>query len=605
MSQTLSTISKPLALDPCKDYFAEKIQSLLAAIPGAADLNFSAKDIYVLMEKPPEDNMGDFALPCFRFAKALKLPPPKIAALLADGLASDASGWVDRTAVVNAFLNIYVNKSRMAAAVVPLALEGKLFNYPIASANSRERVMVEFSQPNTHKEFHVGHMRNLCLGSALVNLFRYCGYYVTAVNYFGDEGAHIAKCLWMMKRTNAAPPPDADKGAWLGQLYVKATAALEEAKDEVRKKYESEISEILRGIESKAGPWYELWLETKEWSLKAFHDVYKWVNIDFDRDFFESEVSQESQSIVEEYLAKGIFKEDQGAIGVDLSDYKLGFMLARKRDGNTLYATKDLALARRKFDQFKIDRNIYVVGSEQNHHFKQVFKTLELAGFPQASKCFHLSYGMVTLPSGKMSSRLGNTVPFMTLKDNMLAEINNILAKYKDEWSAEEIAETAKRICIGTIKYGMLQSDPTKEIVFDMKDWLSFEGNTGPYLMYSYSRSMSVLRKAQELGHTPWSAQEAQTEKFQLNEASEQELLRFIYDFNTVVEESCEHYRPSHLCTHLFSMCKAFSRFYADVPILKAVDTETIRMRLSLMDSFARTLKQGLALLGINPPERM
>ncbi len=605
MSQISKTSSTALALDPCKDHLSEKILSIVSAIPGASELTVTAQDIYAMMEKPPEENMGDFALPCFRFAKALKLPPPKIATMLAEGLKTDTSGWVERTAVVNAFLNIYVNKSHMAAAIIPKALDGKLFDYPIAPKCTGERVMVEFSQPNTHKEFHVGHMRNLCLGSALVNLFRYCGYHGTAVNYFGDEGTHIAKCLWMMKRTNATTPPGVDKGAWLGSIYVEATKALDEAKDDTLKKYEAEISDVLRGIESKSGPWHTLWLETKEWSLKAFRDVYKWVNIDFDRDFFESEVSQESQSIVEEYLAKGVFKEDQGAIGVDLSDYKLGFMLARKRDGNTLYATKDLALARHKFDQFKIDRNIYVVGSEQAHHFKQVFKTLELVGFPQASKCFHLSYGMVTLPSGKMSSRLGNTVPFMTLKDNMLAEIHAILAKYKDEWTAAEINDTAKKICIGAIKYGMLQSDPTKEIVFDMKDWLSFDGNTGPYLMYGYSRSMSVIRKAQELGHKPWSASEAVQNSFQLTEPSEQELLRFIYDFNTVVQESCEHYRPSHLCTHLFSMCKTFSRFYADVPILKAADETTIRMRLSLIDGFARTLKQGLALLGITPPERM
>lgn len=601
----VSAIKTSLSLDPCKDHLSEKILTLLAALPGGSELGINAKDIYAMMEKPPEDNMGDFALPCFRFAKALKLPPPKIAGMLADGLKEDHSGWVEKTAVVNAFLNIYVNPARMASSVIPLAMSGALFKDPVAPAKSRDRVMVEYSQPNTHKEFHVGHMRNVCLGSALVKLFRYCGYDVTAVNYFGDEGAHIAKCLWMMKKLGAIPPAGVDKGAWLGEIYVKATLTLDDAKDDTLKTYEKEISEVLSGIESKHGAWHDLWLETKEWSLAAFRDVYNWIDAEFDRDFFESEVSQESQSIVEEGLKKGVFKEDQGAIGVDLSDYKLGFMLARKRDGNTLYATKDLALARRKFDQYKINRSIYVVGNEQAHHFKQVFKTLELMGFSQASKCFHLSYGMVTLPTGKMSSRLGNTVPFMRLKDSMLAEINGILAKYENDWSREEIAETAKRLCVGAIKYGMLQSDPVKEIVFDMKDWLSFEGNTGPYLMYGYSRSMSVLRKAAEQGHKPWQADAAASAKFNLTEASEKELLRAIYDFNTIVQESCEQYRPSHLCSHLFHMCKAFSRFYADVPILKAADEHTLQMRLSLIEGFANTLKQGLGLLGITPPDRM
>ena len=549
--------------------------------------------------------MGDFALPCFRFAKALKLPPPKIAATIADALAKDSSGWVAKTATINAFCNIYVSKNRMAASVIPAVLSGDAFNDPIAAKNSQARVMVEYSQPNTHKEFHVGHLRNVCLGSALVKMFRYCGYHVTAANYFGDEGAHIAKCLWMMKKLGKKPLPTDEKGAWLGEIYVAATKKLDELKDDELAAAEKEISAVLAGIESKKGDWFDLWKETRQWSLDAFKSVYNWVGAEFDRDFFESEVSEESQTIVDEYLKKGVFKEDQGAVGADLSDHKLGFMLARKRDGNTLYATKDLALARRKFDEFKIDRNIYVVASEQNHHFRQVFKTLELMGFPQANKCFHLSYGMVVLPDGKMSSRAGNTVPFMTLKDSILAELHLILDKYKGDWSIDEINETAKRLCVGALKYGMLQADPTREIVFDIKDWLSFEGNTGPYLMYSYARTMSIIRKAAESGHKPWTADEAAKSSFNLTAPSEHELLRAIYDFNTVAQDATEQCRPSHLTTHLYQMCKSFNRFYSDVPILKADNEETIRMRLSLILAFALTLKQGLALVGITPPERM
>ncbi len=594
-----------LQLDPCKSYLAQAIVKFLETSDGAADLNIKPSDVFAMLEKPPQENMGDFALPCFRFAKALKLPPPKIAAALAEGLAQDSSGWVTKTATVNAFCNIYINQNLMAASIVPEVLNGRAFCDPIATANSRERVMVEYSQPNTHKEFHVGHLRNVCLGSALVKLLRYCGYQVTAANYFGDEGAHIAKCLWMMKKLGKNPGPGDEKGAWLGDIYVAATNQLEQLKDVERAAADKDISDILAGIESKKGEWYELWKTTRQWSLDAFKDVYAWVGAEFDRDFFESEVSEESQSIVDEYLKKGVFKEDQGAVGCDLSDYKLGFMLARKRDGNTLYATKDLALARRKFDEFKIDRNIYVVASEQNHHFKQVFKTLELMGFPQAHQCFHLSYGMVVLPDGKMSSRAGNTVPFMKLKDAMLQELHQILAKYQGEWSDAEIDETAKRLCVGAIKYGMLQADPAREIVFNMKDWLSFEGHTGPYLMYSYARTMSIVRKAADAGHKAWTEAETRARKFQLTHGSESELLRFIYDFNTVVQDTAEQCRPSHLTTHLYYMCKAFNRFYSDVPILKAESEDVISMRLTLILAFALTLKQGLALIGIVPPERM
>jgi arginyl-tRNA synthetase len=592
-------------LDPCKSYLATAIFGALSSLEGGDGLGVKMEDIFAMLEKPRQDDMGDFALPCFRFAKALKIAPPKVASTLAEFLAKDGSGWVERVVTVNAFCNIYINKNRLAASIIPDVLAGTAFSYPVAPKNSHARVMVEYSQPNTHKEFHVGHLRNVCLGSAIVKLFRYCGYHVTAVNYFGDEGAHIAKCLWMMKKSGKNPPVGVDKGAWLGEFYVAATLAMDRAEGEGLAAIEKEISTILSGIESKAGPWHELWQETRTWSLDAYKSIYQWVGAEFDRDFFESEVSGESQAIVEEYLKKGVFKEDQGAVGADLAAYKLGFMLARKRDGNTLYATKDLALARRKFNEFKIDRSIYVVANEQNHHFRQVFKTLELMGFSQASKCVHLSYGMVVLPDGKMSSRAGNTVPFMALKESILQELDVILAKYKGEWSDEEIDETANRLCIGALKYGMLQADPAREIVFDIKDWLSFEGNTGPYLMYSYARTMSIIRKARDAGHQPWSAEAAQKNTFALQAASEHELLRSIYDFNTVVLEAAEQCRPSHLCSHLFHMCKSFNRFYTEVPVLKAANNDLISMRLSLILSFAKTLHEGLGLVGIIPPERM
>jgi arginyl-tRNA synthetase len=592
-------------LDPCKVYLSKSILTAISAFDGAEAVGLKAEDVYSMLEKPRQEDMGDFALPCFRFAKALKLPPPKVALALTEFLAKDPGGWVDKAVPVNAFCNIYINKNRMAASIVPDVLAGSAFAYPIAPKDSQGRVMVEYSQPNTHKEFHVGHLRNVCLGSALVKLFRYCGYHVTAANYFGDEGAHIAKCLWMMSKSEKKPAAGDDKGAWLGEFYVLATRTLDKAAGDDLAAMEAEISAILTGIESKRGPWFELWMETRMWSLDAYKSIYQWVGAEFDRDFFESEVSGESQSIVTEYLGKGVFKEDQGAVGADLAEYKLGFMLARKRDGNTLYATKDLALARRKFEEFKIDRSIYVVANEQNHHFRQVFKTLELMGFPQASKCAHLSYGMVVLPDGKMSSREGNTVPFMRLKESILNELHQILEKYRGEWSDEEINETAKRLCIGALKYGMLQADPAREIVFDIKDWLSFEGNTGPYLMYSYARTMSIIRKATDSGHRPWSHEEARQNKFTLEVPSEHELLRAIYDFNIIVQEAAEQCRPSHLCSHLYSMCKSFNRFYSDVPVLKASSEDIIRMRLSLILAFAVTLKQGLALVGITPPERM
>lgn len=567
----------------------------------------SAAEIVLWLERPPETALGDYALPCFRFAKLLKSKPDEIARNLATALTGEDSNWIESAVPTGPFLNLKVNHPKLLSWLIPESFSGEWFGSMAHSPqNAKTRVMIEYSQPNTHKEFHVGHVRNVCLGSSLVNLFRYNGYPVISANYIGDEGTHIAKCLWYIKHTQAEAPTE-KRGEWLGEMYAAATRTLADASTEDKTEFENAISEILRGIESKTGPDYELWRETRQWSLDDFDTVYDWFHVKFDRVFFESEVSEESQAIVDDYLAKGAFVESDGAIGADLKPYKLGFMIVRKRDGNTLYATKDLALARRKFEEFKIDRSIYVVASEQNHHFKQVFKTLKLMGFDQAKQCFHLSYGMVTLPEGKMSSRAGNTVTFKMLREQMTTALNEILAKYSGDWSPEEITVTAKRLCEGAIRYGMLCSDPVKDVVFDMDNWLSFEGNTGPYLMYSYTRTASILRKAAESQMLPIT-DSATINKILLESGvmtEERELARWIQDFNHAASAACENYRPSTIANHLFYMCKSFNRFYTEVPVLKTADAELRSIRLAMVAAFSQTLKQGLALLGITPPDRM
>lgn len=596
---------------------AMQVAEQLARIATTPEGLPTAEEIAQWMERPPEAHLGDYALPCFRFVKTLKKKPDEIAASLAAGLSDGKATpgardhWIESATPAGPFLNISVNQAALVGWLLPAAATSALFHGMRESqAAAATRVMIEYSQPNTHKEFHVGHVRNVCLGSTLVNLFRHCGYPVVAANYIGDEGTHIAKCLWHIKKTGATPPA-ARRGEWLGDMYAAATRALDTAGTDAKPRNEQEISTILRNIESQSGADYDLWKETRQWSLDDFDAVYDWFHVKFDRVFFESEVSAESQEIVDEFLKKGAFVESDGAIGADLKPFKLGFMIVRKRDGNTLYATKDLALARRKFDEFKIDRSVYVVASEQNHHFKQVFKTLELMGFPQAKRCFHLSYGMVVLPEGKMSSRAGNTVTFKMLREQMTAALNQILAKYSSEWTTGEIEDTARKLCEGAIKYGMLCSDPVKDVVFDMENWLSFEGNTGPYLMYSYTRTRSILRKAAESGASfdvqqlardgAWKDALANAGSTQ----SERELARWIQDFNHATSFACENYRPSTLANHLFYLCKAFNRFYTDVPVLKSTDPALRTGRLAMVAAFGETLKEGLALLGITPPDRM
>jgi len=587
------------ALDPARRDLGQRIHAaLVRLLPDGASLSLAAADISRLLEQPPESKLGDYALPCFRFAKELRLSPQATAQALAAGL--QTGGWLGHVEVANAFLNLFTVKSELARAVLPAVLSGKSFELPRENAaHAATRIMVEYSQPNTHKEFHVGHVRNVCLGNALVRLFRYNGYQVTATNYYGDEGTHIATCLWYIIRFGKEPPA-VGRGEWLGRMYAESKRQLAEANETTRTAMAAEISAIHHQIEAKRGDAYELWCETRQWSLDDFAAIYDWLDVHFDVLFYESELTEEAQELVDEYLKRGVFVEDQGAVGVDLKPFKLGFSILRKRDGNTLYATKDLVLARRKFEKYAIDRSIYVVADEQNHHFKQVFKVLELMGFKQANRSHHLSYGMVVLPDGKMSSRSGTAVAFSSLRELMLTHLGEFLKKYESEWTPTEIAETAHRLCDGAIKYGMIATDPAKEIVFNLEDWLSFDGNSGPYLMYSYARTRSILRKAEAQGFLPDAAALGE-----LTHPTEHELLRFLYDFNDVVGAATEGYKPSLLATHLYHMSKAFNRFYADLSILKA-ESETLRAaRLALTAAFARTLFEGLALLGIRPPERM
>jgi arginyl-tRNA synthetase len=592
-------MSEFLSYDPAKLALSESLLNVLNKMGTTIDIG----ELFKSIEQPPEKEMGDYALPCFRFAKALKKNPNLLAEEIKKELEALQNSWIERIELKGAFLNIFTNQKKVAAYIVPAIVSNQQFSLlEKKSGNDKTKVMIEFSQPNTHKEFHVGHGRNVCLGDSLCRLFRYTGFKVVAANYIGDEGAHIAKCLWGVEKYVGAPLDEKikNKAEWLGQRYVEANNLLKDATPENKEVYQKEISTILKSIESKSGKYFDTWKVTRQFCLDDFDSIYTWLDVTFDHFFYESEVSEASQEIVEEYIKKGLFVESQGAIGFDMADKKLGFFLARKSDGTTLYITKDLALAKVKFNDFDIDRSIYVVGSEQNFHFKQLFYALEKMGFKQADQCYHLSYGMVVRPDGKMSSRAGNSFTFLQLIQLVTEEINLYLEKYITEWDAKRLENTAHLLAVGAIKYGMLQADPNKEIVFDPKEWVSFEGNSGPYLMYSYARTQSIISRAKEQNI------KSSTEKIDLlTHETEKELLRSLYDFNRTVIYATENYRPSSLATHLYFMCKSYNRFYAEVSVLKAETPDLVAARLALLEAFSKTLKQGLYLLGITPPEKM
>lgn len=576
------------------DQFRKELaSSIVDAIQKTFNLTFSVEKIYSLFGPTPSKEAGDLAFPLFIIAKEAKTNPAEAAKKLGENLETLPT-FIGSFKAQGPYLNFFYNLREVGQKLVPEIVKGDFFKKSLSE--NTPKTMIEYSQPNTHKELHVGHMRNLCLGDALIRLHRYSGFNIISSTFPGDVGTHVAKCLWYMKYHFKGEIPKENKGAWLGSMYSTAHNKLEEERGTDKEADNREkLTLILKQLEQKSGEFYELWKETREWSIELMNTIYNWAGVKFDIWYWESEVDSDSVKLAREYQKKGLFIEDQGAVGVNLEDYKLGFCLLIKSDGNGLYATKDIELARRKFQDYNIERNIYIVDKRQEHHFKQVFKVLELMGFENAKKCFHLQYDFVELPDGAMSSRKGNIVPLQSLIKNMEQMIKDqYLSRYVDEWSKEEIDKTASVVAKGAIKYGMTRIDPSKKIVFDMKEWLKLDGESGPYVQYVFARINSMLNK---LG--------APTKNDILPEAEqEKELIRILMNFNNVVQNATENYRPSVLTAYLYDLARAFNSFYAECPV-GSVEEPTRSSRLLLSEATAKTLKEGLSLLGIEAPEKM
>lgn len=576
------------------DFFRLELAKLLSPlIEKTFNISFTVAEVYKLFGATPTKEAGDLAFPLFLVAKAAKTNPAQAVKTLDEALTT-LPDFISSKKAAGPYLNFFYNHNIIANKLIPEILNGNFFKQKLTE--NTPKTMIEYSQPNTHKELHVGHMRNLCLGDALIRLHRYSGFDIVASTFPGDVGTHVAKCLWYLKFHYKGEIPKTKKGAWLGSMYSTAHNKLEEERGTPQEAQNREkLTMILKQLEQKSGEFFDLWKETREWSIELMNEVYKWAGVKFDVWYWESEVDSASVNLIREYQKKGLFVEDQGAIGINLDDYKLGFCLLIKTDGNGLYATKDIELARRKFEDYKIEKNIYVVDKRQEHHFKQVFKVLELMGYENAKKCFHLQYDFVELPDGAMSSRKGNIVPLQSLIENMVKLIKEqYLKRYENDWSADEVEATAQMVAKGAIKYGMTRIDPSKKIVFDMQEWLKLDGESGPYAQYAYARINSMVNK---LG-APVSTE------LKIEASQEKDVVALLMNFHHVVEQATVQYRPSALTAYLYDLARAYNSFYAECPVGSA--PEPIRSsRLQLSKSVSLVLKQGLSLLGIEAPARM
>ena len=537
-----------------------------------------------LIEIPRESEMGDYAFPCFVLAKKFKKNPTEIAKEIAGKI---KSGKFEKVEAVGEYVNFFVDRIKLVKKVIN-EIEKEGDNYG-SGKYGKEKIMIEFSQANTHKAFHMGHIRGTCLGESLSRILEFSGKKVMRVNYQGDTGMHVAKWLWDYQKFHPDEELKKDE-SWIAGIYVEAVKKL--ASD---KTLEEEVRELNRLLESrKDKKLNSLWKKTRSISLKSLEKIYHELNTHFDEYFFESNFEKRGKKIVKELVKKKIAEVSEGATIIDLKKYNLGVWVLLRGDGTVLYSAKDLALAEKKFDEFKIDKSIYVVGAAQKLHFYQLFKTLELMKFKNAKKCEYVPVSEVRFPWGKMSSRSGDNVLYFNFKKQIVDLALKEVEKRYHELESVEVYDRAFAIAIASMKYFMLKQDVNKNLIFNPKESISFEGNTGPYLLYSYARARSILRNG--------NYKKLKRIKVEKVEEEEKKLANKLGEFREVVKKSGEELAPNLVANYAYELSKTFGEFYHAV---KVVGSKNEDFKLKLVDSFSQVIRNALELLGIPVIEEM
>ncbi|MBL8101228.1 MAG: arginine--tRNA ligase, partial [Anaerolineales bacterium] len=547
-----------------------------------------------------------------------KLPVPQKAQEIAEQVKGQLGGveGISHIEAVKGYLNVYFKTSDYARRVVDEVLaNGNNFG---RGAKKSETVMVEYAQPNTHHSFHIGHARNTILGEVLARLVEFAGFETIRASYPGDLGLGVITVMWIYDKLYKGQEPEGvhERGQWLAKLYVEATAMLEKQENETpeqtaqREAYDAERREMYRKWD--AGDEYvrELWRVTREWSLEELREVLKMLDVKMDVWFYESEVDEPSKAIVEELIAKDIATDErpQGGAVIVKIDEKLGLTKEKyrtnvilRRDGTTLYLTKDLALAKVKFEQYHVDRSIYVVDVRQSLHLQQAFAILKLWGFPQAEKCYHLGYGFVSLPEGAMSARRGRVVLFKDVADEAVKRVLAVESEKSGDVPANEREKIAYQIGMGALTYSMLSVDNNKDIVFDINEALSFDGRTGPYIQNAYVRANSILKKAQVPGSK---FQASGSFDYELTK-HEIELIEQISRFPQTVEQAANEYRPLVMASYAYELANTFHSFYHAVNVMQTEDETIKNARLQLVSAAKQTIENALRLLDIQAPDVM
>jgi arginyl-tRNA synthetase len=572
----------------------------------------------VQIQNTRKDFIGDITLVVFPFLKYSKKRPEETAAEIGEFLEENIDE-VKSYNVVKGFLNLEIADNYFISKVLS-AWNDEYFGKKITSGNQKELAMVEYSSPNTNKPLHLGHIRNNLLGYSISEILKANNYKVVKTNIVNDRGIHICKSMlaWQKWGNNETPESTGKKGDhFVGELYVEFNKYYKAETEELMKKGLTqkeaeelapsiqEARELLRKWESGDPEVVELWKTMNGWVYKGFDITYKRLGVDFDKIYYESDTYLVGKEEVLRGLKENIFyQKEDGSVWADLTGEGLDHKLLLRSDGTSVYMTQDIGTAKMRFDEYKIDKMIYVVGNEQNYHFQVLAILLDKLGYAWGKGLHHFSYGMVELPSGKMKSREGTVVDADDLMDGMVQvarEMAQELGKL-DHLSKEEAEKTYEMIALGALKYFMLKVDPKKSMLFNPEESIDFNGNTGPFIQYTHARIKSVLRKASEKDF-------GIKEEFNVfpKEISfkEKELLKRITLFPSVVIEAGTNYSPAIVANYCFELAKEFNQFYHDHPILNESNLSTRDLRLLISATVGKVIKTGMSLLGIEVPDRM
>lgn len=550
-----------------------------------SELDF--EEIQGMIEIPPNSDMGDFAFPCFKLAKIFRKAPNMIAQDIIESIGeNDLFGKVE---TAGAYINFTINQEIFAKTVIEEVQEqGVMFGSSDVGEN--RNVIVEFSSPNIAKPFHIGHIRTTVIGSAINNIYKFIGYNTIAINHLGDYGTQFGKLIVAIKAWGDRSVIESNPIPELLKLYIKFH---EEA--EKNPELENEARMWFKKLEGKDEEATELWQWIRDVSLMEFNRVYDMLGIKFDSLAGESFYSDKMPSVLEEMREKNVLTKSQGAEIVDLEPYGMPPALITKKDGSTLYITRDIAAAIYRKQHYDFYKNIYVVGSQQNLHFQQWIKIIELMGYDWAKDCIHVPFGMISLEEGTMSTRKGRVVFLEDVLNKAVEKTREIISKKNP--NLEDKEKVAKEVGIGAIVFQELSNNRIKDYTFSWDRTLNFDGESGPYVQYTHARASSLLRKS-ELDPK----KDISFDK--LSDKESMDIIRILNKFPDIVIDAARKNEPAVVTRYTIDLAQAFNKFYHDHPIL-VDDKELQKARLALVSAVKQTIKNGLNLIGVAAPEKM